>query len=117
MICYGTSCHATPCVATPCRYSGIAERDLIYLAAASIAAPLLAKGETNVDEVADAAIRLAEELLNAQYRLESARTEARVKKRVEEENRNFRATASKATLEFHDRLRQQFRLGSKAETD
>ena len=120
MSCYATPCHATNCRATPCQWQShteIAERDLVYLAAASIAAPLLAtRGETNVDEVADVAIRMAGELRNAQYRLDDARTDAKIKKGVEAENRHFRSTASKAALECHDRLREQYRLGPKVET-
>ena len=116
--CYWTGCTATACKATPCKSQPIEECDLVYLAAASIAAPLLAtKGESRVVDVANAAIRMAEEIRSAQWRLGSTRSEAQVKKRVEAENRRFRATASKATLELHDRLRQQYGLGSRAETD
>ena len=118
MNCYATPCYATACKATPCQWQEFAERDLTYLAAASIAASLLAtQEETKLDEIADAAINMAEELRHAQYRLESARTEADLKRRIEKEDRHFRATASKATLELHDRVKQQFGVGSKAKTD
>jgi len=79
------------------------------LAAASIAAPLLAvQDKADVRKIYDDAIRMADELREAHYRFNRERDDARMKARIEAENRHFRATASEATLELHERLNQQF---------